>query len=154
VFSVLAWLGPWFTLSFAGLASDASVGRDEYGALWGVLIVGLVVGGMAVGFLTRPAPQGLRVAAAITAGLLVAVYLFQATDWISDYSDVGDFADPGWAALISPIIPVTAVLGAIFFRSVPSSRSGTPTPVAGWGTPGLPSAPSPGPPPPPPPGFS
>jgi hypothetical protein len=149
VFSVLAWLGPWFTLSFAGLASDSSVGRDEYGALWGILVLGLAVGGMAVGFLNRPAPQGLRVTAIISAGLLVAVYMLQAADWFSDYTDVSGFADPGWAAIISPVIPVLAVLGAIFFKFVPSSGSARPAPAAGWGASATPPPPRSSPPPPP-----
>lgn len=157
VVSVICWAGPWFTLSFGGLAST-SVGRDEYGVLWGLLVVGLAVIGLAAGFVHRPAPQGIGVAAIIAAGLLVVVYVAQALDWLADYTDdvVGDLADPGWAAIISPIIPVSAVLGAILLKREPrpARGGGAPAPATGWGVPATPAPPSRTTPPPPPPGAT
>jgi hypothetical protein len=167
--SVLCWLGPWFTFDLGGVVNE-SAGREEYGQLWALLVLGIAVAGLAVGFVTRPAPQGVRVAAIIGVCLLVLVYVVQALDWLNDYTDpfVGDLVDPGWAAIISPILPVTAVLGAVLFRGRARPKTtgyGSPAaPTWGtaasptWGSPGSGDAITPTPPPsagtpPPPPGF-
>ncbi|MEL7210018.1 MAG: hypothetical protein AAGK32_17600 [Actinomycetota bacterium] len=104
---------PWATVS-TGFGSFSKAGTEGDGVL--TLVLGLVIGGLALPMLTsRTVKRGLAIGIVIAAGIALAIAIYDIVDVNNTLGDLGEFADgsPGVGLYLTAAGAVAAAAGGV-----------------------------------------